>query len=329
MTESSILAGTAATKAVADNKLSVDATYIKSATRLLRDCASRYSPAFVWLADRLSRLWLLRSRTPYLHELDYLAALMPLPGTYFLNLGYEWCCTTAIISDPTGNRMLRTLDWGMKGLGDAFVIANRSNTNGPWISLTWPLFVGELTVIAPGRFAIAMNQAPFRLRKIFGRRIPMYADQFLDAIGTARSREMPPAHLLRFVAEQAKDVSEAVELLKLTPICRAAIFSIISPAGPVATIERMPRDAFVTDGTHCAANHWSVNDWPGTPDPDSIRRQKSLQNACHGAAFDWLKAPVLSDRTRYAAEIDFGKDSVSVVAFEDSKIVMGPTSVTF
>src|SRR5215211_6583958 len=46
------------------------------------------------LADRVARRWLARSRSPYLAELDAIAAHTRTAGTYAINLSYEYGCTT-------------------------------------------------------------------------------------------------------------------------------------------------------------------------------------------------------------------------------------------
>jgi hypothetical protein len=50
--------------------------------------AATYTPA-------ISRKWLKARRSRYLREIDEIASLSKRPGAYFLNVDYEWGCTTA------------------------------------------------------------------------------------------------------------------------------------------------------------------------------------------------------------------------------------------
>src|SRR3990172_1477409 len=81
-------------------------TLIEAATNL-------YGGLAVRVADRLSRRWLVRSRNPYLGEIETAARHLDRPGVWLLNLSYEWACTTRVLPGPhgVGNRMLRSLDW--------------------------------------------------------------------------------------------------------------------------------------------------------------------------------------------------------------------------
>jgi hypothetical protein len=54
------------------------------------------------LADRSARLWLARSTSPYLAELDAIAAHTRTAGTYAINLSYEYGCTTLARADAPG-----------------------------------------------------------------------------------------------------------------------------------------------------------------------------------------------------------------------------------
>jgi hypothetical protein len=47
------------------------------------------------VADAISRRWLKARASPYLPEIDEVAALSKRPGAYYFNVDYEWGCTTA------------------------------------------------------------------------------------------------------------------------------------------------------------------------------------------------------------------------------------------
>ena len=132
------------------------------------DAATAGVPMFgLRLADAISRRWLSAQQSAYLPELDQLASLSGRPGAYFLNVHYEWGCTTAAkpgMGEGTGARLLRALDWNVDGLGRHIVAARIASAFGPWVSLTWPGFTGVLQAMAPGRFAAAINQPTIRKR---------------------------------------------------------------------------------------------------------------------------------------------------------------------
>ena len=102
---------------------------------LLEMATARTPRPVLGLLDHLSRRWLVRNGSRYLAELDALAGLSRAPGLYYLNVQYEWGCTTAIKPTPEGHsaRLLRTLDWNVAGIG-RFVVAARI-ANAPTATL--------------------------------------------------------------------------------------------------------------------------------------------------------------------------------------------------
>src|SRR3546814_14766645 len=128
-----------------------------------------------------------------------------------LNLIFEWTCTASGCPDPAGPgaRLLRTLDCPLDGLGTNVVVARHESPAGPWLSAAWPGFVGALTVMAPGRFAVSINQPPARLTRIGPFGVPLIVDWFLTRRKVSRSTALPPPHTLRHVCEPARDYVEA------------------------------------------------------------------------------------------------------------------------
>jgi hypothetical protein len=197
---------------------------------LVREALSRRShpllPLAIRVADRVSRAWLIRQDNPYLHEIKEAAALLGRPGAYFLNVCYEWACSTSVAPDPAGQgvRMIRVLDWGLAGIGRHLVIARQETPVGPFYNPTWPGFAGVVTGMAPGRFAAAINQAP---------RVPVLGVAGLDD-GIARLRmlgargRVPATHLLRRVFETAPDYRSAVAQLSddSADLAMPALFSL-------------------------------------------------------------------------------------------------------
>src|ERR1700720_3192773 len=88
--------------------------------RALRDeCLAWFPPVarpLVPLLDRLARRWLKRSRSPYIGEIDAIAAELGYSGVWFLNSSYEWGCTALARDDDGVPTIARTLDWPFPGL---------------------------------------------------------------------------------------------------------------------------------------------------------------------------------------------------------------------
>jgi hypothetical protein len=243
------------------------------------------------IGDLLSKRWLERGRNPYREEIRLSAEMIEEPGVFFLNLIYEFACTTGSGPDPegAGMRMIRVLDWGLSGIGRHVVLARHETHLGPYYAATWPGYAGILTAMAPSRFAAAINQAP---------RPPVFGLGAADAvIGSwrllRRPEALPAAHLLRRVFEEAPDFTAAHTMLAKEDISLAApaIFSLsgVEP-GQGAVIEGFGRKRRVTgpasDGLLTAANAWLSRDLPGLP------------RACRGAG---NLAPLEDSAARAAA----------------------------
>lgn len=279
----------------------------KGRTESLLAAASRRYPATMLKAlDKVSRAWLVRWDNAHLAEIDEIARLLARPGAYFFAVNYEWACTCRVGPSPDGTsaRLTRVLDWQTPGLGANLVAAKVSgNPAGPFAVLTWPGYTGVLQVMAPGRFSAALNQAP--MRKAVGL---FYLDW---AANRRRVWHMPhptPAHLLRKVAEEAQSFAKARRILAEHPIATPGIFSLAGVApGETAVIERTEREARVRDGVQMAANHWETEDWGGhargADSPGRARMMGGIDSE-FDKSFEWLKPPILNDKTRLAMIAD-------------------------
>ena len=201
----------------------------------------RYGRLGLRLGDGLSRRWLERTANPFLDEISGAARRIDGHGTFLLNLSYEWTCTTGIGADPAGagNRMLRTLDWPLDGLGRTVVVARQEGPAGAYYNVTWPGFAGITTAMAPGRFSAALNQPPMR------RLLPScHLDWALSRVALWRGRGLPPSHLLRHVFDTCRTFDEALEMLSDTPLC-LPVFYALSGVGPEqgCIIERREHEA--------------------------------------------------------------------------------------
>jgi hypothetical protein len=284
---------------------------------ILAAADGHYGRIALTAGDALSRQWLVRANNPYLPEIDAVAARLGRAGAHLLNLSYEWTCTTGVAPDPSGdgNRMLRTLDWPLDGLGRALVVARQSGTAGDYLNVTWPGFAGIATAMAPGRFAAALNQPP----------MPRYTPScWLDwAIGRVRlavGAALPPAHLLRRVFDTCRTYAEARAALIETPICLPAFFTLSGTgADEGCTIERTETDASVRESPACAANHWQSFHRPGRArGADSVKRAQTLVELQRRApdGFGWVVEPVLNRTTRAAVVANAKRGTLWVQGFE-------------
>jgi hypothetical protein len=274
-------------------------------TYAMLDAAVAGVPLFALrAADAISRRWLSARQSPYLPELDQLASLSTRPGAYFLNVHYEWGCTTAAkpAVEGTSARLLRALDWKVNGLGRFVVAARIASTLGPWVSLTWPGFTGVLQAMAPGRFAAAINQPSIRKRTGL-----VAIDWVLSKRDVWQSPHVQPIHLLRRVFEEAPDFRAARRMLESTPICTPAIYTLAGlRASEVCIIERREASAGVLLKTACAANEWQTPGWhPGHHSAfENARRLATMQTAPGLLDLTWLHWPILNDQTRLALAAD-------------------------
>lgn len=193
------------------------------------------------LADAISRSWLKARQSRYLDEIDEISSLSKRPGAYFLNVHYEWGCTTAAkpATDGTTARLLRVLDWNVNGLGRYVIAARIQSGFGSWVSLTWPGFTGVLQAMAPGRFAAAINQPS--IKKKTG---ALAIDWVVSKLGVWRSPYLQPIHLLRRAFEEAADFDAARRMLESTPICTPVIYTVVGlDPSEVCVIERRETSA--------------------------------------------------------------------------------------
>ncbi|MFZ1416130.1 MAG: hypothetical protein WAS73_16360 [Defluviicoccus sp.] len=284
----------------------------------LLDEGSRRFPGFaIRAADALSRRWLERWHEPYLAEVDRIAARIGRPGAYFLNVSYEWGCTSRAGPSPDGRsaQLTRVLDWPDRGLGRHVIAAVVDGAAGPWLTMTWPGYTGVLQAVAPRRFAAALNQAPMQKPVGF---YPL--DWLVTRLHVWDRPHLTAAHLLRQVFERARTFAEAKALLVETPIALPAIYILAGLAADEAcVIERQPECAHVIEGDACAANAWQATAGPGRArGHDNAERVASLRSVADAldGAFEWLRPPVLNRRTRLAFVADASSGSAIAQGLE-------------
>ncbi len=298
---------------------------IERAKSLLESGSGHFPGFAVRQADRLSRSWLQRSENPYLGEIDAMNAKLTAPGVYFLNINYEWGCTSGVTAAPEGGNLLRrVLDWPLDGLGAEIVAARCESAAGNWINLTWPGFTGSIQGMAAGRFSAAIHQAPMP------RRTPvMPLDWAVNRKRVWNSRAIPPAHLLRQVFETCETYTDAKRVLMETELALPSIF-LLSGTGEDegCVIERSPTEAFLRESPASAGNHWQSSparasargEFSQERSAAMLQRQNGdmAENPAH-PAFKWLKPPILNDTTRLVLTANASTGELFAQGFEKPK----------
>jgi hypothetical protein len=317
--------------------------------RALRDECVRWLPGTAQTLlpglDALARRWLRRSRSPYVQEIETIAAALGFPGIWFLNGSYQWGCTTAARDEGGAPWLARTLDWPFSGLGRRLEIARMRGDAGEFFSLTWPGYAGALTALAPGRFAAAINQAPLWRRTIKPWLRPY--DIAANALGTWRIRFCPPDHLLREVFETCHDFGEAKRRLETVPIARPVIYTLVGcENGERCVIERTAEGFATRFEDTAAANDWlnATPSWEARVNTAMLltistdeagARSRARREALWSwpqpfaqADFAWVTPPVLNPFTRVAVEMCAASGTLRAVGYEVESAGALPQMVT-
>jgi hypothetical protein len=306
----------------------------------LRDDCLAWLPALaapmIPLMDRLARRWLKRSCSPYVADIEAIAADLGFPGIWLLNGSYQWGCTALAREEGGVPWLVRSLDWPFHGLGRHADVARMRGPAGEFFSVTWPGYVGVLTAMAPGRFAISINQAPLWRRTRYPA-LRLY-DIAANALNTwRRVRHIPPDQLLRSVFEACATFEEARRRLETTPIARPVIYTLVGcRPGERCVIERTEETYTTRTTATCAANDWldSIDGWEGRVGADVVmtcssaeagggsRRRREALADWHGSlagdSFQWVAAPVLNRMTRLAVEMCAADGTLRVVGYEQT-----------
>lgn len=309
----------------------------QGAQALRNACLAWFPPLaapLVPVMDRLARRWLMRSCSPYVADIEAIAAALGFPGIWLLNGSYQWGCTALAREEGGSPWLARTLDWPFPGLGRHAEVARMRGAAGEYFSVTWPGYAGVLTAMAPGRFAIAINQAPLwrRTRQPWLR----FVDIAANAVNTWRNvRHIPPDQLLRAVFEECESFAQARRRLETTPIARPVIYTLAGTRPDERCVIERTDEGFLTRATAtCAANNWLDNrdGWEGRVGADVVmtcsaaeagaasrRRREAL--AGWNGSFDrdslaWVTAPVLNRFTRLAIEMCASSGFLRVAGYE-------------
>jgi len=309
--------------------------------RIIGMARRRYSAAGLAAGDAISRRWLARNASPLGAEVAEVARIVARPGAHLLNLSYEWGCTCGVVAPEAGGPgadgtpvLLRVLDWDLSGLGETLSVIRQSGPAGDWLHVGWPGLAGAITGLAPGRFAVAINQPPLPLTRLGAAArerglglAGLLADWAAARPAAWRSRALPPAHLLRIVCDTAPDFDTALAMLRDTPLAASVAFTLAGTRpGEAAAIERTPDRHAVRRGPRVAmANHWAGLHDPGAPRwRESRPRQARMESVLAGEIPDglgWLVPPLLNHGTRLAALMRPVEGRLTLAGFEGERRV--------
>ena len=296
--------------------------------------------------DHLARRWLSASASPYVGEVEKIAALLGCSGVWLLNASYQCCCTALAREDGGDVWLARTLDWPFSGIGRRVEVARMQGPAGDFYSVTWPGYVGVLTAMAPGRFAAAVNQAPLLRRTKHPWLRPV--DVAANTLTTWwQVRHIPPDQLLRHVFETCSNFAEARQVLQTIPLARPVIFTLAGcRPGERCVIERTEEGAEVREHETSAANDWLNNrdGWEAriggdivltcsfdTAAGNSKERRRMVADwrgsfACD--SFAWVAPPVLNPYTRLAVEMCPAAGVLRVLGYERTASAALPQPAT-
>jgi hypothetical protein len=277
------------------------------------------------LGDRASRKWLERHSNPYLGEIRSIADMLHIDGVYFLNVCFEWGCTSGAYKTRGGMALRRVLDWPFPTLGETVVVALQSGAAGDFYNVTWPGLSGMYQGMAPGRFAAAINQAPMRQHG------SGFVIDWVRNRWVARETDaLPAAHLLRQVFESSADYASARAMLCATPIATPAIFILAGIAGGEACVIERTERAFglrdIRTDRVCATNHFETGlhgRWLPRPIDSAgrCRAARALSGDVLEDGFTWFQAPIANVNSRLVVNANAGAGTLEVLGTAGEKPV--------
>jgi hypothetical protein len=306
--------------------------------RALRDACLGFFPdallSVLPMLDGVARLWLKRSRSPYVPEIGRIAEILDFSGVWLLNASYQWGCTALAREQDGAPWLLRTLDWPFRGLGRHAQVALMHSVCDDFFSITWPGYVGALTAMKPFRFAACVNQAP--MRRAFAHRWFRPFDFAVNVLHSLTgSGRMPADQLLRRVFECCEDYTAARRMLETTPVARPVIYTLVGCApGERCVIERTERGFVSRENDTSAANDWVPErpHWEGrigtrrfltSSFADAAGFSRARREALvgwdgplDGGGFDWVRPPVLNPYTRLAVAMCPVKGTLRVIGYD-------------
>jgi hypothetical protein len=173
--------------------------------------------------------------------------------------------------------------------------------------------------MAPGRFAVALNQPPM-IR--FGLTPPL--DWLMSRVRVWQSRDLPPAHLLRQVCETCASYDEARERLCETPLCLPALFTLagVDP-GEGCVIERTQHRAVRRDMPAAVGNHWADLAERGRPRGARSHERAARMTSALAGGEPWMAAPIINRHTRLVAVLNPARGRLTLQGWEKDGPVTG------
>lgn len=298
------------------------------ASRNIYGAASRIASHLALpLGDAVSHRWLQHNKNPYHDEITHSAKVLKSGGVYALNLCYEWGCTSAALQGDSPI-LTRVLDWPFRALGENMVVAHQRGSAGDFYNVTWPAVAGVYQAMMPGRFAVALNQAPMRRYKT-----GIALDWARNRRLWYKQRALPPAHLLRKVCEEAGTYAEAREILTQTPVALPVIYTLagVNP-GEGCVIERLETSAALREmgqGRACAANHFETHlnghghGWMPRATQSALRSAQATRMPMpeDTGDFSWFTLPVANHLSRLALVAIPAEGKLAVMGTEGGKPV--------
>ena len=142
---------------------------------------------------------------------------------YYDALKFVWGCTSFAVEAEKGPIHARNLDWGTENrvLNDFTLVSHFRNAQaGDFLTIGWPGFLGALSGVAAGRFAVSLNAV---------------------LSGDPAAAALPVVCLLRQALEQAIDFDDAVQRLTNTTIASDCLLLVSGPRrSQMVVIERTP-----------------------------------------------------------------------------------------
>ena len=269
------------------------------------------------LGDRVSKAWLEKSENPYLDEIRAIADALGINGAYFLNVCFEWGCTSGAFRTRDGAALRRVLDWPFPTLGENVIVAHQSGVAGDFYNITWSGLSGMFQGMAPGRFAAAINQAPMREHDN-----GFVGDWIRNRIIARGTHALPPAHLLRQVFETASSYTEARERLCTVPVAVPAIFILSGIADDEGCIIERTERTFgmreMAGDRVCATNHFETlpgGRWLARPIDSAGRVRAAHALTCEQVErrFSWFVPPIANVNSRLVVNASAGRGELSVL----------------
>lgn len=281
------------------------------------------------LGDSASRAWLERTRNPYLDEIHAIARTLGISGAYFLNVCFEWGCTSSAFQAARGMLLRRVLDWPFPSLGESVVVAHQKGSAGEFFNVTWPGLSGIYQAMAPGRFSAAINQAPMRQHGA-----GFVGDWTHNRLRVRRSNAIPAAHLLRQVFETAADYSEARQILCTRPLAVPAIFILAGINDDEGCVVERTEDQFglreMESDRVCATNHFETpldGRWLARPIDSAGRLRAARALTCDATSdlFGWFTPPIANSNSRLVVNANAGTGDLAVLGTAGAQ----PVTATF